>query len=72
MAQNEQMFAIYLTPEMIERLTKLNQDVLRLIQERIKRPEEAFIVLDAVRRELEVTYDMVLMAPVDPGYLPQS
>lgn len=62
---DQQIFAVSLTPEMMERLTQLNRDVLKLIQERTKTPEEAFIVLDAVKRNLELMYGMVLVAPLD-------
>lgn len=62
---DQQIFTVSLTPEMMERLTQLNRDVLKLIQERTKTPEEAFIVLDAVKRNLELMYGMVLVAPLD-------
>lgn len=62
---DQQIFAVSLTPEMMERLTQLNRDVLKLIQERTKTPEEAFIVLDGVKRNLELMYGMVLVAPLD-------
>ena len=62
---DQQIFAVSLTPEMMERLTQLNRDVLKLIQERIKTPEESFIVLDAVKRNLELLHGIILVAPLD-------
>lgn len=61
----EKIFAVATTPEMTERLTQLSQNVVALICARTKTPVEAFIVVDAARRQLEHTHNMALVAPTD-------
>lgn len=64
-AMEDEVFTLATTPEMRQRLTQLSKDVLKLIQGRTNTPLEAFIPLDAARRQLELTHNMVLVAPID-------
>ncbi len=58
------MFVLQVTPEMTERLKQVTKDALKLLEGRTNTPEEAFIVLDAVKRTLELKHAMFIVAPI--------
>jgi hypothetical protein len=72
MPEKETLIGLHVTPEMQQRLTQLTKDMLQLLQDRAKSPEEAFIVLNAAKRSLEATYGMILMAPIDDQHTGQA
>lgn len=57
--------AVFLTPEMQTRLTGLVVEVLGLLKDGAETPEEALIVLDAARRELETTSGVEIVRPIE-------
>lgn len=66
MAENNlDFFALCMTPEVSQRLTRLTDDTLQLLQDRTQTPEEALIVLDAVRRTIEAAYGITIVAPIN-------
>lgn len=65
MGADEPIFFVGLTPEMMKRLKPVVVEVLKLVQSKTNTPEEAFIVLDAVTRKLEMIHNMVIMVPID-------
>ena len=64
MSNDSEMFALELTPEMTVRLSNVAADIMKLLKERTARPEEAFIVLDTVTRNLSVEHGMFILSPI--------
>lgn len=61
----EQLFALELTPEMMQRLRVLSTEIVKMLQDRTTTPEEALIVLDHVMKQLCATYGLALLSPID-------
>ena len=65
MSMEPEFFGVEVTPEMTERLSTVVDEVIELLKKRTMRPEEAFIILDAVTRKLAQEQGMFLLSPVD-------
>jgi signal transduction histidine kinase len=65
MTSEPEMFALAVTPEMTERISRLVDDLLSLLKQRTPQPEEAFIVLDIVMRKLVDEHGMFILSPID-------
>lgn len=59
------LIALLSTPEMEMRLAPLTKDIVELIEARIQTVAEAFIVIHAVKKQLESKHNMLLMPPIN-------
>jgi Bacterial regulatory protein, Fis family len=66
------LFAVHATAERTQQLKRLAEEIVALLGDKTEGPEEAFIILDAVRRTLEATYGMTLVAPIDSKSIGQA
>lgn len=65
MSIEPQLIALELTPDLMQRLTVLSAEILKMLEDRTNAPEEALIVLDTVTRQLCATYGLQLLSPID-------
>jgi hypothetical protein len=63
--EHAEMFALAMTPEMTNRVTRTVNEVLQLLQDKTETAVEALIVLDATKRTLSTMHGIVLLSPID-------